>query len=118
MAGLEHIETAARKKLKASEEWRWFRCEAISGGFLIEGQVPSGTYSRGPRKGRPKFKPPGERVVVSEAEVEAEKGLYVRTTGNCPNCFGAKELAIGWSVDTGTRMGPCRECDGTGKANV
>lgn len=117
MAGLEHIETAARKKLGAAEGWRWFKCESVSGGWIIEGCVPDGTYSRGPRKGRPKFKAPGDRVVVSEDDVAVQEALYVQATGNCHQCLGTAKQIRSWSKAEGTKHDPCAKCNGTGKAN-
>lgn len=96
------------KRKVGSDEWRWFKCEAIGDDALIvTGAIPIGAYSRGKRAGRPKFPPMREcqRVVVTESEIEQHRVAYEREQGLCSTCGGA-----------GNNYRPCRRCGSTGKA--
>lgn len=113
---LNHMESAARRKVNAPEDWRAYHYEVITGGYLIIGSVPVGKYKSGPRKGSPKWEGEGVKVVVTEADVETETSLYVKTTGNCPNCFGEKTEFLRWSKAAGLETQTCRSCHGSGRA--
>lgn len=118
MASIVHLESAARRKLGASKEWKSYRWEVLTGGFLVTGAVPVGLYKSGPRKGKPKWQGRGTKVLLSETEVVAEVALYIRETGNCANCCGTKQEFLSWRVNEGTKFRPCSECGATGKAKV
>jgi len=115
MTDLRHLESAARRKLGASQEWLGYRYESFTGGYLVVGAIPVGFVSRGPRKGKPKWKGEGDKVVLSNVEVQVEEEHYVRTTGNCPECFGTKEQFASWSVKEGLKTSPCQACGATGR---
>lgn len=116
MAALQHIEAAARRKLGASEDWKAYQFESIDGDYIVVGSVPVGVFSSGPRKGKPKWKGDGKKVIVHGAEVEAEIARYVGATGNCFNCFGTKEEFLSWSIAEGTKRRHCSVCGGSGVA--
>lgn len=116
MPHLDHLDSAARQKLKAPENWRAFSFEVVGDDYLVIGDVPTAFYSRGPRKGRPKsWRGPGTKVILSKADVDAEISRYIETTGNCPNCFGSKEQFQSWSKSDGLKTRPCETCNATGK---
>jgi hypothetical protein len=118
MGNLQHIESAARRKLGAHEDWKGYQFEAVAGDYIVVGSVPVGTFSRGRRKGQPKWDGPGTKVLVSGGEVGAEVARYVEATGNCPDCLGTKEEFARWNVKEGTTMAPCSKCGATGKAKA
>jgi hypothetical protein len=100
------------------EGWTPYRWEAATGGHLVTGAVPFGTYKSGPRKGRPRFdhKNTTDRktVVVSDEDVKTRAERYESETGNCWNCKGTGQVVSGWSAKAGTRYKACGRCGGTG----
>lgn len=102
--------------------YRWRRMDEGAGPVfdsLVIGCVPNGAYSRGPRKGLPRFTPgvKGTRreVVVSASELIEQARIYVRDTGNCWDCKGSGQEYYGWSKATGARYRQCERCGGSGK---
>jgi hypothetical protein len=116
MSAIQHIESAARRKLSAVSEWKGYSFEVVAGGYIVIGEIPMGVYSRGPKKGSPKWKGRGTKVIVSDADVKAETEKYVLDTGNCPDCLGTKEELVSWSATHGTKTRPCSVCAGSGRA--
>lgn len=111
-----HLEVAGLRKLGNPEGFKFYRYEVLDDeSFLLTGCVPSGTYTRGPRKGRPKYDGPARRVTVNHAELKAERARYEAETGLCWDCRGEKRVVNGWTRVEGTTYVPCRECDSTGK---
>lgn len=106
------------KKRVGIEGWEGYAWEALEGGCLVTGCVPSGVYSRGPRKGKPKFRPatPGteRRVVVSDADMAQVIEEY-EASGTCFRCKGEGKEWCGWSKDDGHRYRECSRCNGVGK---
>ena len=86
-------------------------------GFALRGAVPIGTYSRGPRKGRPKWPPLGQlqRVVITADEVRQERIRWENETGLCSYCGGSGQQVKSTGI-SGTTYRQCISCDGTGKA--
>lgn len=86
-------------------------------GFELRGSVPIGTYSRGPRKGRPKWPRLAElqRVVITADEVRQARIWWENETGLCSHCGGSGQQvkSIGMSSTTYRQ---CISCDGSGKA--
>jgi len=101
--------------------WEGYRWQAMEGGSLVHGCVPSGLYTRGQRKGTPKFRPPmpgtDRVVVISDADISAEADAY-ETAGKCWNCKGEGKTIARISVADGTSYRECRACDGTGKPRL
>lgn len=100
--------------------WQAHTWSAADGGSIVKGCVPSGVYTRGPRKGQPKFrpaKPNSERVVViGNSEMEAHALSQEAATGKCWECGGTGQEWAGWDATTGTLYRPCRRCNATGHA--
>lgn len=86
-------------------------------GFELRGSVPIGTYSRGPRKGRPKWPRLAElqRVVVTADEVRQARIQWENETGMCSHCGGSGQQVQSIGI-SGTTYRQCIACDGTGKA--
>lgn len=118
MANLNHLESAARRQLAAPENWHAYAYEVIGENhYLVTGEITTKVYTRGKRKGRPKFLGHGTKVVLTREDVEAESRRYALSTGKCPECFGTKEVFQGWSREEGTKTRPCEKCEATGVAN-
>jgi hypothetical protein len=110
------MDLAAKKTGVAG--WCAYQWEAVGDDNIVRGCVPLGTYTRGPRKGHPKFKPamPGSErtIVVAKIELERHAAEYEETEGKCWDCKGeGKELA-GWSVEEGNKYRTCTRCKGNG----
>lgn len=109
-----HLESAARRKLGASADWKAYRYEVISDCVLVAGMVPAG-YTK---KGRPKWKGQGQRTVLTPGEIEAEVARYEETTGNCSKCIGTGQVFKSWSQAEGLKTVDCPACGATGKKRV
>lgn len=99
--------------------WQGYRWSAVEGGDIVRGCVPSGVYSRGPRKGLPKFGPsvPGteRQVVVVRAELDAVAAAYERDDCRCWHCKGDGRVIARVRIEEGTTYRECKRCGGTGK---
>ena len=86
-------------------------------GYELRGSVPIGTYSRGPRKGRPKWPRLAElqRVVITMDEVRQARIRWENETGLCSNCGGSGQQVKSTGI-SGTTYRECISCDGTGRA--
>ena len=117
---------AARRKL-GIPEFCWHTLEAVDKRMdstnrdaLVIGGIPIGILSKGPYKGRPKFGPRSTdiRLVITDAEREAEMSIYERETGKCSTCEGSGRRTTGFSVKDGRHTVPCAKCNATGVATV
>lgn len=94
--------------------WQGYQWQAMDGGSTVKGCVPDGVYSRGPRKGRPRFSRPiagsVKTVVVSDEEMQRYAADYVARTGNCFECKGSGERFAGWCAEKGGWTKPCDRC--------
>ena len=110
---------AARRVHNLPDDWtpRIYGCLDRSLGFYLRGAVPIGTYSRGPRKGRPKFPPLGklERFVITAEEVQRTRIEWENETGLCSHCGGSGQQVASTGIN-GTTYRECVACDGTGRA--
>jgi hypothetical protein len=115
---VRHAEAIARRKVNGPPLWRWCIARAHKGGLLIKGAVPLGTYSKGRRKGEPKWPRVADLdvAIVSDADYATEYARYEREEGRCAECFGEGEVFASWNHETGSKFRPCRRCGGTGKA--
>ena len=95
--------------------WKATRWQAAGQDSIVSGSVPFGTYSRGPRKGEPKFTGPRTMVVVTRAEKEATATAYKAETGRCWDCKGTGQVVRKISVTEGTTYRPCTRCSGSGR---
>ena len=86
-------------------------------GYELRGSVPIGTYSRGPRKGRPKWPRLAQlqRVVITMDEVRQARIRWENETGLCSHCGGSGQQVKSIGI-SGTTYRECIACDGTGKA--
>lgn len=118
MSRISFYEMVARKKLDAPPDWQACNFKVIGVDTLLEGAVPK-IRTRGPRKGQPTWRGMKlQQVVVTQAELDAERKLYEKTTGNCSECTGSGEVV--WSVSSteGTKYRPCPKCAATGKVST
>jgi len=110
---------AARQVHGLPADWqpRIYGCLDRDLGFYLRGAVPIGTYSRGPRKGRPKWPPLGQlqRVVITADEVKQARIQWENETGLCGSCGGTGQQVRSIGV-SGTTYRQCTACDGTGAA--
>jgi hypothetical protein len=95
--------------------WKAFQWQAAGSDSIVTGSVPVGAYSRGPRKGQPKFKGPGTMVVVTRAEKMAAATAYEAEAGHCWNCKGTGQVVRSISVAEGTTYRSCTRCGGSGR---
>ena len=86
-------------------------------GYELRGSVPIGTYSRGPRKGRPKWPRLAQlqRVVITMDEVRQARIRWENETGLCSHCGGSGQQVKSTGI-SGTTYRECISCDGTGRA--
>jgi len=106
------IEVAKRKS--AIDGWEPYRFEVVGkDAIMFTGSIPR-LLKRGPRKGEKTWDGKGTRVVVTDAEGQAEQLRYEESTGNCGNCFGKREVFASWDYKTGTKHKECSACSGTG----
>ena len=109
----------ARRVHGLPDDWqpRIYGCLDRDLGFYLRGAVPVGTYSRGPRKGRPKFPPLGQlqRVVITQEEVLQTQIQWEHETGLCCRCGGSGQQVKSTGIN-GTTYRTCIQCDGTGEA--
>jgi hypothetical protein len=112
---------AARRVHNLPDNWQPRIYESLDRGlgFVLRGSVPVGTYSRGPRKGRPKWPPLGQlqRVVVTADEVRQEQIRWEHETGLCCRCGGTGQTVQSISVQNGTTYRQCIGCEGAGTAS-
>ncbi len=98
------------------EGWKAYEWQNCDGDSIVTGSVPDGVYSKGPRKGEPRFKGPGERVIVSKVELETMAVAYEAETGKCWDCRGTGKMWAGWNKAEGNSYQECQRCNGTGEA--
>lgn len=108
----------ARNKTGGNPDWHWCTSELVGRDFLITGGVPE-IVTRGPNKGRRRWSAAKkERVIVTRAECDAARAEYTAKTGNCAECRGSGRTLWKWSKDDGVTYRDCRECSGSGLAEV
>jgi hypothetical protein len=102
------------------DDWQPMICRAIDRnlGFELSGAVPIGAYSRGPRKGRPKWPPRKQlqTVVITHNEMRQEKIRWEHETGLCSACGGSGQTVASISIHSPTTYRECSACGGTGAA--
>ena len=117
---IEFYEMAARRKLVASgkdlpSSWSTYRWEHLQTGLVRVDGSASRILTKGKNKGQKTWDGPTLSAYVTDAEAEAEKAIYARETGNCPECLGSGREFVRWSAANGTETKVCPHCDGTGK---
>lgn len=109
------LERVARRKLKEPLSWRAHSVEALGSGgevCVVKGCVSSGVFTKGPRKGRPRYDGVTKTEAVTQAEHDSECLTYQEETGHCWRCQGTGQEAWGWSAEAGTNYRACRHCSG------
>jgi hypothetical protein len=123
MAGYLHsiqsMATLASEKLEI-DGWKAYSFASDDAdGMTLTGCVPDGEYSRGPRKGTPRYGNPipgtKKTIVLSRSELDAFAQRKEEATGDCYNCDGTGKTWAGWSKDAGTKFRDCSRCNATGK---
>lgn len=117
--GFGFIEEVARRKANGGPGWAICKIERVNNGSLVEGGIARPLKS-GPYKGRPTWRDCKhfDKVIVTDAEADAEEAAYVRRTGNCHRCMGVGNLLASSRSDGTTTYRPCPPCNGTGKAKL
>jgi hypothetical protein len=111
---MAHRERVALRKLGNPEGWAWFSWQCVGeDAVILKGCVPTRAYTKGPRKGRSVYDPPYREVVVTDAEVLAERKRFEDETGKCGECSGAGREFARWTAAHGTEWRPCRLCNGS-----
>ena len=109
----------ARKVHNLPDNWEpvVYGCLDRGLGYYLIGAVPVGTFSRGSRKGRPKFPPKNQlqRVVITAAEKKQAQMEWENTTGLCSCCGGSGKQVKSISITEGATYRDCVACNGTGK---
>jgi len=109
----------ARRVHGLPDDWqpRIYGCLDRNLGFYLCGAVPIGTYSHGPRKGRPKFPPRAHllRVVITPDEVRQTRIQWENETGLCCHCGGSGETVKALGIN-GATYRQCIACNGSGQA--
>ena len=86
-------------------------------GFVYEGAVPLGKYTKGPKKGRTKW--PSEKdcqtFTVLKSEIEAFRASWEQETGMCSNCLSKGRTAFRIPARDDSDYRTCKHCGGTGK---
>lgn len=112
---MSHLDEVARRKVNGPEGWAVCAWERIGNDLVVTGGVPR-LLKAGPRKGESTWRDvPTQKVVVTEAEIDAEKARYEADTGKCSDCMGKGDVLASWSVAEGIKYRPCKRCGGTGK---
>jgi hypothetical protein len=112
---IDDIMKAAEAKVGV-DGWEAYKWENCDGDSIVTGDIPDGVYRSGPRKGRPRFKGSGRRVVITRSELQVIATAYEAETGKCWDCKGTGQTWAGWSKAEGTRYRECQRCKGTGEA--
>lgn len=118
----DHISVVALRKAREVlrrpadiDGWEAFKFETVADAYLIEGGVPR-LLQTGPRRGQKTWRGSRiTRVIVTKAEVSAERRRYEAETGSCARCMGSGsgEVLTGWSRKGGDRLSVCPRCHGT-----
>jgi len=108
------LNLAAMAKLTNPDPtWHWCSWESVNGGQSVKGSATTEKKSGG-MKWLPKSE--HDTVIVSDADLQAQRDKYEAETGNCSECEGTKEQWAGWNHETGHKWKPCTKCGATGKA--
>jgi hypothetical protein len=110
---IRDIKEAAEAKV-GIEGWKAYSWEPCDEDSIVTGDVPDGVYRSGKRKGQPRYKGPGRKVIVTRAELQAKAIAYEAETGKCWDCKGTGQAWGGWSKADGPRYRTCSRCSGTG----
>ena len=117
MPFIDHVQNLAARKA-GNPAWRWCSLERVGeDAIIVTGGVPTEVFKSGPRKGRTNWaKVQQTKLVVTDAEVQAERDRHERETGRCASCDGEGLVVYSASSDGTTKKSACDRCGGTGLA--
>lgn len=112
------------ERVTGKKGWRWCRSRVAgdpqtSTTYIIHGSTPIGTYTRGKRKGQPKWPKSADldEVVVTRAEMDAERDIVEAETGKCYPCAGSGRVC--YRAEAGPPVQRhyrgCSRCNASGK---
>lgn len=113
---------AAQRLKEMPIDWKWCTIESKESPYgrfaQVTGAAPVGIYSRGPRKGQPKWPAAKDCQVFqfTPDQLEQVKLTWEAETGHCFQCGGSGQERFGWSKAEGSRYRKCGRCSGTGEA--
>lgn len=112
----ELLEAHAREMLGEDETWRVFRWQNEWSIYTLTGKRVR-LFSRGPRKGKPDWKTPGDNrsVHITHAAHDAWLKRWQERTGGCVRCEGSGRTFKSWCRETGIETNTCNVCGGSGK---
>jgi hypothetical protein len=117
MTAPDILAIAARRICGLSPEWepRIYRSLDSCGVELI-GAKPIGEYTRGPKKGQPKFPPRKDlrSVFLPRDQISQTRQQWEQETGLCSHCGGSGQTIRIASIH-GNTYKPCDRCKGTGR---
>lgn len=110
------LEEHAREKLGEDATWRAFRWQSEWAVYTLTGKRVR-YFTRGPRKGSPDWKTPGESrsVHITHAEHDEWCRRWQERTGGCIRCEGSGRTFKRWDRATGTETNTCNVCGGSGR---
>lgn len=87
-------------------------------GFVYEGAVPLGEYTKGPKKGRTKWpsKKDCQTFTILRVEIDVFYASWEQETGICSRCLGKGRLPFRIPARDDGDYRTCKRCGGTGKA--
>ena len=112
---LDFYNLAARRKDGVPADFVWCKWTAINDSYLLAGCAkPTAIYRSGKRKGH--FVWPSARdlmqIIVSDAEVLAERSRWEAETGHCSNCSGSgKRIKSSTILPDGEHQILYRKCE-------
>lgn len=120
---IDLFQLAAERIHKVPTGWKWAVLDSHGKpeGFIeVWGAVPVGVYSRGPRKGRPKFPPQTQwtRIWVQKSELDRVATEWEHENCSCHKCEGQGLMRVGWSKEHGEKLATCRLCGGDGRPRL
>jgi hypothetical protein len=121
-ATFDQYNYAAQRVKGVPEAWHWSCLKSLGEigpnnetVIEIKGGIPS-IYKSGPRKGQRKLSE-ADTFLITTGDVEREALHWESVTGSCWKCSGSGQVITQFSV-RGNTYGPCKRCEGTGKAST
>lgn len=106
---IDWMSKAAQFKFNLPKEWQWAKCEAVHGGFIVEGNILNIS-----KRGKKTFTKPLEKYIITNNDLILCKRDYELKTGKCSGCEGAGKICYGWDSVNGHLYRPCEKCKGKG----
>lgn len=111
------------ERVTGKKGWRWCSSEVVGDPrrrpwtYLIKGEAPSGRFAHGKRAGQPKWPKDLDELVVTEAEMNAERDAVEAETGKCHPCAGSGRVCYRSEPGPPVRYHyrGCSRCNASGK---